>query len=117
MIKIFKAFDNSEKYFVVFDFNNSMVKMMTKEELNNRFLEYKIEGTLVPHAVEDAWDRASFYVEDDRSLVYLLFVKDLKGVFHRLKFGVYDDGKVTRNSLVLGTNDTVMKNEFGKGLL
>lgn len=116
MIKIFKAFDKSEKYFVVVDFRTNSIKMITKEELESRFLEYNIEGTLVPHAIENAWDRANFYVEDDGSLVYLLFVKDLKGDFHRLKFDIYPDGKVNRSSLVLGTNDTVMKNEFGKGL-
>lgn len=116
MIRILKAFEQNENFYVVFNFSTNSVKMITKEELNNRFLEYKIEGTLVNHTVQNAWNRAAHYVDEDGSLVYLLFVKDIRGKFHRLKFNVYSSGKIERNSLALATNDALIKSEFGEGL-
>ena len=116
MIKIVKAFNKSENYYVVFNFSTNSIKMITKDELDRNFSGYEIEGVLVPQDVQNAWNRAAYYVDDDGSLVYLLFVKDLRGNFHRLKFNVYANGKIERNSIALATNDALINSEFGKGL-
>lgn len=117
MIKIFKLFNENDKYFVVFNFNDKLIKIVSKDDLGDSFSETNIEGILIEHNVENAWSSSDSYnEEDDGALVFIIFVKD-KGILHRLQYKVYDDGTVDRNSLPLGTNDTFIKNEFGEGLL
>lgn len=117
MVKIFKAFEQNERFYVVFNFSTNSINMVTKEELESKLPNYKVDGVLIGQEVQKAWNKDNFYVEDDGSLAYFIFVMDLKGSLHRLKFNVYANGKVDRSSVILGSNQALINKEFGVSLI
>lgn len=112
MKRVFKAFNNSDKYFVEFDFDKKEANLISKDQVESN----PVEGVLIKEQVQNAWHKSSASFYENGVLVFFIFVKDLKGNFHRLRFKLTADGGLDRSSLVLGTNENLMHSEFGTGL-
>lgn len=117
MKKVFKVFDKSENYYVLFDFDNNNVRLKTKEELTEDYKGSIEDEVLIKKGIENAWGTSEPNFLYNESLEFVLFVKDLEGSFHRLEYVMGKDGKLTKSSIVLGVNDSIIEEEFGKGLL
>lgn len=112
MKRVFKAFNNSDKYFVEFDFDSKEARLISKEELT----EGAVEGVLIKEGIQNAWHKSSASFYENGEVIFLIFVKDMKGNFHRLRFAASSTGEIGRSSIVLGTNENLMHSEFGTGL-
>lgn len=116
MIKLFKAFKKSDEYYVVFDFNSGVSRLVKHSEVSNT----ASNEVLIKEDIQNAWckESASLGVrKEDGGIPFVMFVKDMEGKFHRLTLVAKRDGSIERSSLVLGTNDKLLKSEFGEGLL
>ncbi|MGV3076401.1 hypothetical protein ACEE21_15080 [Clostridium baratii] len=112
MKRVFKAFNNSDKYFVEFDFDKKEARLVSSEEVAGE----TIEGVLIKEKIQNAWHKSSACLYENGELIFFIFVKDVNGKFHRLKFVASTTGDIDRSSLVLGTNENLMHSEFGEGL-
>lgn len=118
MVKVFKVFKESERYFVVFNFDNGTANLVTAEELKASYGDVSVEGTLIEKGVKNAWFKPSASaLEVDGSLVLFMFVKDLKGYCHSIRFAVRKSGLVDKYSRGVGSSDKFFQTQFGHGLL
>lgn len=118
MVKVFKAFKESEKYYVVFDFNVEAAKVVTADELKANYGEVEIEGTLINKEIKNAWNKPSNHtLEVDGSLVLFMFVKDMQGYYHSIRFAVRKSGVVDKYSRGVGSNEKFLETQVGHGLL
>lgn len=116
MIRLFKAFKKRDEYYVVFDFNSGVSRLVKHSEVSNT----ASNEVLIKEDIQNAWckESASLGVrKEDGGIPFVMFVKDMEGKFHRLTLVAKRDGSIERSSLVLGTNDKLLKSEFGEGLL
>lgn len=114
MKKIFKLFEQSDKQFVVFDFERKSGSVVSDSSL----IEHT-EGTqpIITKTVNNAWlSQNGVTFKEDGSLELAFFVKDTNGTFHRLDIACYPNGEVGKSSIALGTNNTLIKKQFGEGL-
>lgn len=118
MVKVFKVLKESEKYFMVFNFDNNTVTLVTAEELKASYGDVVVEGTLIEKKVKNAWFKpSSSALEVDGSLVLFMFVKDVKGYSHSIRFAVRKSGLVDKYSQGVGTSEKFFQTQFGHGLL
>lgn len=115
MIRLFKAFKKSDEYYVVFNFNSGVSRLVKHSEVSNT----ASNEVLIKEDIQNAWykESASLGRKKDGGVPFVMFVKDMEGKFHRLTLVAKRDGSIERSSLVLGTNDKLLKSEFGEGLL
>lgn len=115
MIKLYKAFKKSDEYYVVFNFDKGVAELVKTSEVGNS----TSNEVLIKEDIQNAWCKksSSLGVKEDGGIPFVMFVKDMEGKFHRLTLVAKQDGKIERSSLVLGTNDKLLKSEFGEGLL